>query len=243
LVANGNATSYQWNNGITQNTPFNPENTSNYIVIATNQFNCSNSDTVLLTVKNKLLIVNALFEGLYANSNMMNNALNENSEPQWGANIADKVILEIRNASAPYAIIESLNANLLINSEIKTYINCNNEGLYFITIKHRNHLETWSSSPISFASDTISYNFTTVASKAYGDNQKEVAPGIFAMLVGDVNQDGVVDISDLVAMDADLTNGTLGYIVYDLNGDGVVDISDLVKIDENLTNGVVVITP
>jgi hypothetical protein len=44
-------------------------------------------------------------------------------------------------------------------------------------------------------------------------------------------------------MDADLTNGTLGYIVYDLNGDVVVDISDLVKIDENLTNGVVVITP
>jgi hypothetical protein len=44
-------------------------------------------------------------------------------------------------------------------------------------------------------------------------------------------------------MDADLTNGTLGYIVYDMNGDGVIDISDLVIIDENLTNGVVVMTP
>ena len=242
LVATG-GTSYQWNNGITQNTPFIPENTSNYIVLVTNQFNCTKSDTVLVTVKNKLLIVNALLEGLHANGNLMNNALNENSEPQWGTNIADKVTLEIRNASAPYAIIESVNANLLTNSEIKSYINCNNEGLYYIAIKHRNHLETWSADPVSFANDTVSYNFTIAASQAFADNQKEVATGIFAIMVGDINQDGVVDLSDLVYMDNDLTNGTVAYVVTDLNGDGVVDLSDLVTIDENITNGVVVITP
>jgi hypothetical protein len=242
LVATG-GTSYQWNNGITQNTPFIPENTSNYIVLVTNQFNCTKSDTVLVTVKNKLLIVNALLEGLHANGNLMNNALNENSEPQWGTNIADKVTLEIRSASAPYAIIESVNANLLTNSEIKSYINCNNEGLYYIAIKHRNHLETWSADPVSFVNDTVSYNFTIAASQAFADNQKEVATGIFAIMVGDINQDGVVDLSDLVYMDNDLTIGTVAYVVTDLNGDGVVDLSDLVTIDENITNGAVVMTP
>ncbi len=243
LVATGNATSYLWNNGIIQNTPFIPENTSTYIVIATNQFNCTNSDTVLLTVKNKLLIVNALLEGLHANGNLMNNALNENSEPQWGSNVADKITLEIRSSTAPYPIIESVNANLLTNSEIKSYINCNNEGLYYIAIKHRNHIETWSADPISFAGDTVNYNFTLSASQAFADNQKEVSTNTFAIMVGDVNQDGVVDLSDLVFMDYDLTNGTVAYIVTDLNGDGVVDLSDLVVIDENLTYGVVVITP
>jgi hypothetical protein len=44
-------------------------------------------------------------------------------------------------------------------------------------------------------------------------------------------------------MNADLTLGSVAYIVYDLNGDGVVDLSDLVIIDENLTNGAVVMTP
>ena len=112
-----------------------------------------------------------------------------------------------------------------------------------MAIRHRNHIETWSSFPVSFANDTVTYDFTNAIDKAYGDNQKQVSPGKFAILVGDVNQDGVVDLSDLVNMDSDLTNGSLGYIVYDLNGDGIIDLSDLVKIDENLTNGVVVITP
>jgi hypothetical protein len=62
-------------------------------------------------------------------------------------------------------------------------------------------------------------------------------------MVGDINQDGVVDLSDLVYMDNDLTNGTVAYVVTDLNGDGVVDLSDLVIIDGNITNGAVVVTP
>ena len=193
--------------------------------------------------KNKTLIVNALLQGLYKNGNLMNNTLNDLGETQWGDTVADKVLLELREAAYPYTIVESLNLNLQTNGKIITDVNYQNEGMYYIVIKNRNHLETWSSIPVSFAGDTITYDFTTSASKAYSDNQKEVSTGIFAVLVGDVNQDGVVDISDLVGMDADLTNGTLGYIVYDMNGDGVIDISDLVIIDENLTNGVVVMTP
>ena len=193
--------------------------------------------------KSKTLIVNALLQGLYKNGNLMNNTLNDLGETQWGDTVADKVLLELREAAYPYTIVESFNLNLQTNGKIITDVNYQNEGMYYIVIKNRNHLETWSSIPVSFAGDTITYDFTTSASKAYSDNQKEVSTGIFAVLVGDVNQDGVVDISDLVGMDADLTNGTLGYIVYDMNGDGVIDISDLVIIDENLTNGVVVMTP
>ena len=191
---------------------------------------------------NRKLNLKFYLEGLF-NGTEMNQAFDD-AGPVFPIGIADKYQLTIAKNTTPYTLLYT-DTNAFLNSNgnslvsLPAYLTGNN----YIVLQHRNHLETWSSSPISFASDTISYNFTTVASKAYGDNQKEIAPGIFAILVGDVNQDGVVDISDLVAMDADLTNGTLGYIVYDLNGDGVVDISDLVKIDENLTNGVVVITP
>ena len=193
--------------------------------------------------KSKTLIVNALLQGLYKNENLMNNTFNDLGETHWGDTVADKVVVEIRDAAYPYTVVETLYLNLLTNGKISTDVNYQNDGMYYIAIKNRNHLETWSSIPVSFAGDTINYDFTTSASKAYSDNQKEVSTGIYAILVGDVNQDGVVDISDLVGMDADLTNGTLGYIVYDMNGDGVIDISDLVIIDENLTNGVVVMTP
>jgi hypothetical protein len=191
---------------------------------------------------NRMLNLKFYLEGLF-NGTDMNQAFDD-AGPVFPMGIADKFQLTIAKSTTPYALLYTdTNALLNINGNsvisLPAYLTGNN----YIVLYHRNHLETWSSSPISFANDTITYNFTSAASKAYGDNQKEVAPGIFAILVGDVNQDGVVDISDLVAMDADLTNGTLGYIVYDLNGDGVIDISDLVKIDENLTNGVVVITP
>ncbi len=234
---------YQWNNGIFQNIAFIADSTNNYIVQSTNQFNCIDSDTIMVNVNNKILIANILLEGLNENGYLMKNTLNELGEPQWSYNIADKILLEIRNPTFPYEIIESKNADLKVNLEVKTNINCLLNGLYYIVIKHRNHLETWSSSPISFSSDTISYNFTNSISKAFGDNLKVLAIGRYAIMVGDVNHDGVVDISDLVNMDFDLTNGTSGYIINDLNGDGVVDLSDLVTIDENLTNGVVTITP
>lgn len=78
---------------------------------------------------------------------------------------------------------------------------------------------------------------------AYGDNQKQVEPGVFAIYSGDINQDGVIDISDQVPLDNDIFNFASGYVVTDLNGDGVVDISDQVILDNNIANFVGVFSP
>jgi hypothetical protein len=191
--------------------------------------------------RQKTLILTLWLEGLWNGSNL-NKAQDENGDHFIG-NKADKINVLLYDATNYQFVYGSEDNSLSTMGKVELTLQPNYSASYYIAITNRNHLQTWSAAPVSFAGDTITYDFTTSAAKAYGDNQKEVAPGIFALLVGDANQDGVVDISDLVAMDADLTNGTLGYIVYDLNGDGVVDISDLVKIDENLTNGVVVMTP
>jgi hypothetical protein len=191
---------------------------------------------------NRILYLKFFLEGLFNGIDM--NQAYDDIGPHFQAGIADKFQFFLAKNTYPNmqlytdtAVEISINGNSMINLPACF------TGTNYLFIRHRNHMETWSSSPVSFANDIINYDFTTTATKAFGDNQKQVSPNTFAIFVGDVNQDGVVDISDLVAMDADLTNGTLGYIVYDLNGDGVVDISDLVIIDENLTNGVVVMTP
>ena len=60
---------------------------------------------------------------------------------------------------------------------------------------------------------------------------------------GDVNQDGIVDGSDMAAIDNASTNIILGYIPEDLNGDGIVDGSDMAIIDNNSINIVHIIKP
>jgi hypothetical protein len=110
-------------------------------------------------------------------------------------------------------------------------------------VKHRNSVETTSNAVVDFSGNTIAYNFTTSASQAYGDNQKDLGEGVFGLFIGDANQDGLIDGDDLVFMDPDITVGNVGYLSSDLNGDGLVDGDDLVKGDANFIAGVALVTP
>jgi hypothetical protein len=78
----------------------------------------------------------------------------------------------------------------------------------------------------------MSYDFTTAASKAYGDNMKLVGTK-WCIYTGDPNLDGFVDFSDLSMIDNDSYNYTSGYVVTDLNGDQFVDFTDLGLCDNN----------
>ena len=53
---------------------------------------------------------------------------------------------------------------------------------------------------------------------------------------GDVNQDGLIDLSDMIAVDNDNLNYVTGYTITDVNGDGLVDLSDLIIVDNNNIN-------
>lgn len=78
---------------------------------------------------------------------------------------------------------------------------------------------------------------------AAGDNQAQVAPGVFAIYSGDVNQDGLIELTDFLLVDASIQNFDGGYVVNDLNGDGLVDLSDFLIVDANIQNFIGVITP
>ena len=99
-------------------------------------------------------------------------------------------------------------------------------GTYYLTVKYRNCLKTWSAVPLSINSSTPVYDFTNSPAKAYGSNMIEMEPGVWALFSGDLNDDGNVDNSDYTSWETDSNSFLFGNFATDLNGDGNVDNSD-----------------
>jgi large repetitive protein len=104
-------------------------------------------------------------------------------------------------------------------------------GNYWLVIKHRNHLETWSSIVKYFNTSTpVNYDFTTASSQAYGNNMKQVGSA-WVLYGGDANQDGMVSPLDYDTFRPQF--GLDGYRSCDFNGDGYVDGYDLPILNAN----------
>jgi hypothetical protein len=58
-----------------------------------------------------------------------------------------------------------------------------------------------------------------------------------------VNQDGVVNLTDLVETYNASSNFTVGYVVTDVNGDNIVDLSDITIVYNNARGFVSKVTP
>ena len=117
-------------------------------------------------------------------------------------------------------------------------------GFYYIAVRHRNTVETWTSVTVNCTGSTALYNFTTAASKAFADNQVQVGPGVWAFFTGDINQDEYIDGNDFPDYDSDSYNGVNAeYKATDMNGDGYVDGNDFPLFDVNSQAGIGVVTP
>ncbi|MBK8586654.1 MAG: hypothetical protein IPN88_15005 [Bacteroidetes bacterium] len=119
-------------------------------------------------------------------------------------------------------------------------------GNYYIAVRQRNSICTWSSAPVALSlSVPASYNFSTSLNQSFGywmaDNYSE---GIYSLFSGDINQDEFIDANDYTSFDQDNANGLCcGYFATDLNGDGFVDGSDYPLFDTNNSMGVLSIHP
>ena len=155
--------------------------------------------------------------------------------------LADKAVKDtasvyLRNSSSPYSIIGSA-LSVIDSNGMGSFIftNAVNSVPYYIVIKHRNGLETWSATGNSFNSGNLSYDFTIAASRAYGNNQ--ILRGTkYCLYNGDVNQDRIIDGSDMSQADNDAFSFLTGYLSTDVNGDNIVDATDLVLIENNALN-------
>ena len=149
----------------------------------------------------------------------------------------DSIDVKLLNPTS-YVVVESIRVMLHSDGTCQAVFTNGVVGnSYYIDICHRNTIQTMSKFPVLLNMIT-SYNFSTAAAKAFGDNMIEVSPGVWAFYTGDLNHDCVIDGADFLILDPDIQAGAGGYRCTDLNGDGGVDGLDALVIDPNIQNGV-----
>src|SRR4030095_1365491 len=117
-------------------------------------------------------------------------------------------------------------------------------GTYYLVAKHRNHIETWSKpGGESYSAGSVNnFSFTSSVNQAFGSNEILI-DGFDNAYGGDVNQDEVIDLGDIIAIFNASATFDAGYISTDVNGDFVADLSDLVIAFNNSGNFISVIRP
>jgi hypothetical protein len=236
-------TSYTWN-GNTYTT------SGNYSFNATNAAGCDSVANLVLTINtcNTTLNVNAFLEGFYTGSNTMSSSLFDQGI-SIDATATDTITVNLYASTPSVSATADYSVKVILHNDgtaTAIFPGATLGNSYYVALKHRNHLETWSASPITFGA-TNSMNFTNSASAAYSDGVnaplKSVAGGKFALYAGDVNQDGTIDLFDLSDTENDASNFISGYNASDVNGDSVSDLFDLSLIENNSTLFIFVARP
>ena len=160
----------------------------------------------------------------------------------------DSVIVELRDA--PDLSLVRLDTVVLKTDGTITYdISPTSEfptnvsgGHYYVVLRTRNALETWSAATVLFSAST-DYNFTTATTQAYGLNEVDQGDGSFAIWSGDVNQDGFVESSDYSAIENASQQFLFGYFSEDLTGDNLVESADYGLIENNSQLFIITVSP
>ncbi len=170
---------------------------------------------------------------------------------KFPGNTVDTISVLLANATSPWAYVyEAHGVNLNMDGTLTiSTIPGILAGNYYIVVKHRQGVETWSANPVSFLGSTVSYNFASPGS-AFSNNEQLLdgfyTYGIFS---GDITssvpgtQDGYIDIFDNNDVFNLAQTGAYGYMSQDLNGDAFVDIFDMALVFNNMQVGVGMITP
>ena len=158
--------------------------------------------------------------------------------------IPDSVTVELHKATSPYNLIDS-KKGLLDTAGKGTFYFTSAVSVvpYWIVVKHRSAIETWSYAAVTFISSGLDYDFTWAVGTAFGNNLVEKGTK-WCLYSGDVNHDGLIDSGDMGLIDNDYSNYESGPgWVTDINGDLLVDSGDLGLCDNNYSNYISVVKP
>ena len=152
----------------------------------------------------------------------------------------DSVMIKIASANPPFVVqftsVEIMSVSGFLNVIVPSnFMN----GYYYLVIDHRNSLQTWSANPVYFNQPTIHYDFTSLSSSAYGNNLGLNQDGTYSILSGDVNKNGVIDLSDYILIENAMINFTAGYLLMDLTGDHLIESSDYSLVENNFSRIIV----
>lgn len=192
-----------------------------------NESGISNILAVNLTQPILTFNLKVLIEGLFDGTNTL----------------SDTITVQFRSTSSPFNLIDS--KKILFDSlgiGTSTFTNVVEGGSYYLVIKRRNSIETWSKTPVTFNYHNLTYDFTTDSTKAFGNNLNKVG-NKWCIYSGDVNQDGAVNVVDLALIFDSAFHYLIGYLETDLNADGITDLSDLLTCENNVFHNIVSVKP
>ena len=151
----------------------------------------------------------------------------------------DWVLVELRDApnvagALPGRVIARQAGFILNNGEVVGLDGLNpldfDAAVYdnlYVNIWHRNHLGVISANPLVNVGGTYSYNFFSGSGQAYGGTaaQKQLSPGMWGILSGDGNGNGLIGQPDKVNI-WNIQTGESGYKAGDFNLDGQINNQD-----------------
>ena len=158
--------------------------------------------------------------------------------------LRDTLTAELRSSISPYIVKSTtksvVDSSTLIGNYSFPHVS---PGNYYIVVKGRNSLETWSSIDTFFTSSSVmNYDFTNAYAKTYWGNTI-LTGGKYCIYSGDVDNNGAVDSQDIYDITNDYSIFASGYLDTDLTGDYFVDVSDVTMVYNNASNFVSTMAP
>ena len=228
IFAPGIKNYYIWDNGVPHDFPYT-------VTFAAGE---ASETRFRITFGERHLAFKLLIEGYYDTTTNLMRPVRLNQGTGTNLNVVELIDVELRGPAPSYTQVYSesgltltTDGNAMITSAAMPL------GNYYLVVKHRNAVKTWSAVPITVANNQT-YDFSSAASQAYGSNQVEVEPGVFAIYSGDINQDEGVDNIDGDLLFDDMEISAFGDLPTDLNGDGGVDNSDTDFFFNNVSNSI-----
>ncbi len=169
------------------------------------------------------------------------------TDANYTGNEVDWILVSVRTATSKTSE-EAAAAGLLmkdgtINFTAQCPLETTHPGPFYVVVEHRNHMGIMTPQPVTVVNKEIIYDFT--AQDSYRDaagtgvGQKEIAPGVWVMLSGDMAQTNDVVSYDITGADKIIwTDGNGNFDSYrysDANLDGDTNGSD--KIYWEINNG------
>ena len=166
--------------------------------------------------------------------------------PVRNSMVPDTLMVLLRGSTPPFPIAEVSTA--LFDSSgtgVFDFGYIFNGIPYYIHVLHRNSIETWSASAVTFVNNSLNYDFTTAAGQAYGNNmiQIDASPLRFGIYGGDIDQNLIIDLTDIDSVYNAAVNFISGYVATDVTGDDIVDLSDITLTYNNSAKFVISIDP